>query len=148
MRRMVFVCLVSLLTVPAVFAQSFTTAPCSNADGDSHHSWGSQERACESRRATLPLAGGQLHVIGKNGGIELVGEDRSDVALEAQVVAQASTREEAEQLVRDVRVETDGTIRAEGPKTGNWSVNYKLRVPRRLDRGTEYTERRDQRRER
>ena len=133
MRQMVFVCLASMVAVPTVFAQSFTTAPCSNAEGSSQHSWGSsQERACESRRATLPLAGGQLHVIGKNGGIELVGEDRNDVALEAQVSAQASSREEAERLVHDVRVETDGSIRAEGPKTGNWSVNYKLRVPRHL----------------
>jgi hypothetical protein len=129
---MVLACLASLVTAPAVLAQSFTTAPCSNADGSSQHSWGSQERACESRRATLPLAGGQLHVIGKNGGIELVGEDRNDVALEAQVVSQASTRDEAERLVHDVRVETGGTIHAEGPKTGNWSVNYKLRVPRHL----------------
>ncbi len=133
MRPMAFVGLASLLAVPAVFAQSFTTAPCSNSDGGSRHSWGSsQERACESRSTTLPLAGGQLHVVGKNGGIELVGEDRNDVALEAQVVAQASTHEEAERLVQDIRVETDGTIHAEGPKTGNWSVNYKLRVPRHL----------------
>ena len=135
MRPMVVVCFASLLIVPAAFAQSFTTAPCSsNGDGGSHHSWssGSQERACESRRATLPLAGGELHVIGKNGGIELVGEDRNDVALEAQVIAQASSREDAERLVHEVRVETDGTIRAEGPKTGNWSVNFKLRVPRHL----------------
>jgi hypothetical protein len=133
MRRMVFACLAFLVAVPAAFAQSFTTAPCSNSDGSTHQSWGSsQERACESRRTTLPLAGGQLHVIGKNGGIELVGEDRTDVALEAQVTAQASSREEAERLVHDVRVETEGTIHAEGPKTGNWSVNYKLRVPRHL----------------
>ena len=135
MRPMVVVCFASLLIVPAAFAQSFTTAPCSsNGDVGSHHSWssGSQERACESRRATLPLAGGELHVIGKNGGIELVGEDRNDVALEAQVIAQASSREDAERLVHEVRVETDGTIRAEGPKTGNWSVNFKLRVPRHL----------------
>jgi hypothetical protein len=133
MRLVVVVGFASLLIVPAAFAQSFTSSPCSNSDGSSHHLWGSsQERACESRQTTLPLAGGQLHVIGKNGGIELVGEDRNDVALEAQVVAQASSREEAEQLVHDVRVETDGTIRAEGPKTGNWSVNYKLRVPRHL----------------
>jgi hypothetical protein len=133
MRPVVVVGFASLLIVPAAFAQSFTSSPCSNADGSSHHSSGSsQERACESRQTTLPLTGGQLHVVGKNGGIELIGEDRSDVALEAQVVAQASTREQAEQMVHNIRVETNGTIHAEGPKTGNWSVNYKLRVPRHL----------------
>ena len=122
----------SLLIVPSAFAQSFTTAPCSsNADGSSHHAW-SGERACESRRTTLPLAGGELSVTGNNGGIEVVGEDRNDIALEAQVTAQASSREDAERLVHDVRIETAGTIHAEGPKTGNWSVNFKLRVPRHL----------------
>jgi DUF4097 and DUF4098 domain-containing protein YvlB len=87
---------------------------------------------CESRKATLPLAGGQLNVSGKNGGIEVTGEDRNDVALEAQVTAQASTRDEAEKLVHEVSIETNGTIHAEGPKTGNWSVNFKLRVPKHL----------------
>ena len=101
MRPMVVACVASLLIVPSAFAQSFTTAPCSNEDGSSNHSWssGARERACESRRTTLPLAG-QLQVVGKNGGIEVVGEDRSDVALEAQVIGQASSREDAERLVR------------------------------------------------
>ena len=135
MRPMVVACVASLLIVPSAFAQSFTTAPCNNNDdGSSHHSWssGARERVCESRRTTLPLAGGQLSVTGKNGGIDVVGEDRNDVALEAQVIGQASSREDAERLVHEVRVETAGTIHAEGPKTGNWSVNFKLRVPRHL----------------
>lgn len=133
MRPMVAVCFASLLIVPSAFAQSFTTGTCnSNAEGSSHHSWGTEERVCESRKTTLPLAGGQLNVTGTNGGIEVVGEDRSDVALEAQVTAQALSRGEAERLVQEVRIETAGTIQAEGPKTGNWSVNFKLRVPRHL----------------
>src|ERR1700751_4231517 len=120
MRPMVVACVASLLIVPSAFAQSFTTAPCSsNGDGGSHHSWGSGERVCESRRTTLPLAGGQLGVTGKNGGIEVVGEDRNDVALEAQVNAQASSREDAERLVHEVSIETAGRIHAEGPKTAN-----------------------------
>lgn len=130
MRPMVVACFASLLIVPSAFGQSFTTAPCTSNAGD--HSWGSKERVCESRRTTLPLAGGQLSVTGKNGGIEVIGEDRSDVALEAQVTAQASSREDAERLVHEVRIETAGTIHAEGPGTGNWSVNFKLRVPRHL----------------
>ena len=135
MRPMIVVCFASLLIVPSAFAQSFTTAPCSsNADGSSHHSWlgGSGERVCESRRTTLPAPGGPLSVTGKNGGIEVVGEDRNDVALEAQVVAQASSREDAERLLHEVSVETAGAIHADGPKTGNWSVNFKLRVPRHV----------------
>jgi len=133
MRPIVVACLVSLTAVPAAFAQSFTTAPCSgDKGGGSYHSSDSKERVCESRQTTLPLAGGQLRVSGTNGGIELTGEDRNDVALEAQVVATAESRQEAEELVHQVTVETSGTIHAEGPKTGNWSVNFKLRVPKHL----------------
>jgi len=128
MRPIIVACFASLLIAPAAFAQSFTTSPCSGDESSRH----SEERVCESRQTTLPLAGGQLNVSGKNGGIEVTGEDRNDVALEAQVTAQASTREEAERLVHEVRVETSGTIHAEGPITGNWSVNFKLRVPKHL----------------
>jgi len=133
MRPIVVACLASLLIAPAAFAQSFTTGPCSSdSGGGSHHSWSSEERACESRRTTLPLTGGQLNVSGTNGGIEVTGEDRGDVALEAQVTAQAPSKSEAEQLLHEVHIETNGTIHAEGPKTGNWSVNFRLRVPKHL----------------
>jgi len=135
MRPIVVACFVSLMMAPAAFAQSFTTSPCSSDAGDtSHHSWSSdsKERVCESRKTTLPFAGGQLNVSGKNGGIEVTGEDRNDIALDAQVTARASSRDEAQRLVQEVRIETAGTIHAEGPRTGNWSVNFKLHVPKHL----------------
>jgi DUF4097 and DUF4098 domain-containing protein YvlB len=81
---------------------------------------------------------GSVDVKGTNGGIEVIGEDRKDIALEARVTAQASGRDEAEALLHKVTVATNGRIEASGPSmsgwfnSSNWSVNYKLRVPRHV----------------
>ena len=140
MRRFVLGCAAVLLTATFAHAQNFTTAPCPH-DGDSDNSWfGHRERACELRRATLPVSGGHLGVTGQNGAIEVVGEDRSDIALEAKVTAQAGSQGDAEALLHEVHVLTsNGEIRAEGPRSDsgvwshrNWSVSYRLRVPRQL----------------
>ena len=127
---------------PSLHAQSFTVSPCTGDDDGSHnHSWfdgvfGGQERVCELRKVTLPLTDGQVAVSGTNGGIAVVGENRQNVALEAQVVAQASNRSDAETIERAVKVLTGGTIHAEGPQFRgehkSWYVNYRLHVPRHL----------------
>jgi hypothetical protein len=140
MRRCVVGCLFALLFAGRLPAQSFTTRPCDGDQGNTaNNSWmfGHQYRVCELRRATLPLINGQLSVSGKNGGIEVIGEERQDIALEARVIAQDSGRDEAQSLAREVKIVTTGTIHAEGPQTWgfshrSWSVNYRLHVPRHL----------------
>jgi DUF4097 and DUF4098 domain-containing protein YvlB len=92
---------------------------------------------CELRRATIPVVNGQLSVSGKNGGIEVIGEERQDIALEARVIAQDADRDEAKSLAREVKIVTTGTIHAEGPQTWgwsrrSWSVNWRLHVPRHV----------------
>lgn len=136
-----FLCLVALATIPfslCLHAQSFTTSACT--DDDHHHSggwFGNGETACESRRTTLPLVDGHLRVSGTNGGIEVVGEDRRDVALEARVTAHGSSQDDAMAVVHRVEIVTHGTIHATGPHTSgwtnhSWTVDYTLRVPRQL----------------
>jgi hypothetical protein len=140
MRRSVITLFLALLFVRQLPAQSFTTSPCEKDEGSaSSNSWfsGHQDRACELRRATLLLVNGQLSVSGENGGIEVVGEERHDIALEAQVITQDSSREEAQSLAREVKIVTIGTMHAEGPKMGgishrSWAVNWRLRVPRHI----------------
>jgi len=134
-------CTLTLLAIP-LYAQSFTTAPCNGDEGNTHNNsfFGNKEKVCELRRTTLPLVNGQITVSGKNGGIEVIGEDRQDIALEARVVAQESSTEQAKSLLKEIKILTDGSIRAEGPSSGSffglfgssWYVNFRLHVPRHL----------------
>jgi hypothetical protein len=140
MRRLAAGCLFALLFAGRMPAQSFTTGPCDGDEGNTtNNTWpfGHQERVCELRRATVPLIDGQLSVSGKNGGIEVIGEERQDIALEARVITQDSSREDAQSLAREVKIVTTGTIHAEGPQTWgfshrSWYVNYRLHVPRHV----------------
>lgn len=129
-----------LLLSPFLHAQTFTTAPCgSNGNSNQSGNWlfGHHGHACELRETVLPLTDGRLSVSGMNGGIEVTGEDRRDVALEARVTAQDSDDNDAMALVHRIAIETHGTIHATGPtnigwSSQSWSVNYRLRVPRHL----------------
>jgi DUF4097 and DUF4098 domain-containing protein YvlB len=140
MRKFVVGCFFTLLFAGSLHAQSFTTTPCKGDDGNtSNNSWfsGHQGRVCELRSTILPLVNGQVSVSGKNGGIEVIGEDRQDIALEARVIVQDASREDAESILREVKIVTSGTIHAEGPQMSgwshrNWSVNFRLHVPRHL----------------
>jgi hypothetical protein len=139
MRRFVVGFLFVLAFAGCLPAQSFTTGPCDSDEGNTNnHGWlGHQDRACELRRTTVPLIDGQLSVSGKNDGIEVIGEERADVALEARVIAQDTDRDAALSLVREVKIVTTGTIHAEGPtmwglSRRSWYVNYRLHVPRHL----------------
>ena len=119
--------------VSALHAQSFSTSPCPS--GESH--WGDKPHACELRKTTLPLINGGVIVTGDNGGINLIGEDRQDILLEAHVATQASSQAVADATLREITVVTDGGIRAKGPGTGisqtSWYVSFTLHVPRQLN---------------
>lgn len=123
----------------SVHAASWSTGPCGNDEGNTHnHSWwGHQERVCELRTTTIKLGGPHLAVKSENGGIEVSGEDRPDVVVEARVQAWAGSASDAKDILNKVTIETSGdSIRNDGPHfhTGNsgYGVNYRLRVPRRL----------------
>src|SRR5437899_12676310 len=92
---------------------------------------------CEIKEQTLP-AGGLITVDGKqNGGISIKGWERNEVLVRSRIQTQAPTQAEADQLAREVRVETAGlSIHAEGPQTREdyyWYVSYEIFVPRRSD---------------
>ncbi len=86
-------------------------------------------------RETTFAAPGILNVdAGKNGGISVRGENRSDVLVRACVQAWGASQEEADSIVRSVRVQTGSTVRADS-STGseNFSVSYQILVPRSMN---------------
>jgi DUF4097 and DUF4098 domain-containing protein YvlB len=90
------------------------------------------------RRTTFALPSGHIGVETTNGGIDVTGEDRPDVSLDARVTAWAPSESEANDLLSQVVIDTDnGEIRDHGPHTHffnrtGYSVDYHLHVPRHL----------------
>lgn len=92
---------------------------------------------CEVREQKLP-AGGMLTVdASKNGGVAIKGWDQNEILVRARVQAAAATQAEADQLVKQIRVETSGgKVFAVGPenrKNYQWNVTYEIFVPKRTD---------------
>ena len=149
MRRLAgFLAILVLITIGSIvqsreaFAQqsgNWTSGACGDNEGNTHNQswWGHQERVCELRTATIKLGGQRLGVKSENGGIEVTGENRSDVQIEARVQAWAASEADARKILTQVSIETSGdNIRDNGPHfhLGNtgYGVNYRIRVPQRL----------------
>jgi hypothetical protein len=96
-------------------------------------------RACEVRAVPVRLNGRSLEIDGRqNGSIRVRGWDGDSVRVTARLQSNADTDSDAQQLLKDVRVVSDGrTIRAEGPNDWRsrqgWSASYVVMVPRRFD---------------
>jgi len=138
MRPNTLIACAALCVAATLQAQSFATHPC-NDSSDDHSAitrfFGGADQACEVRSTTFPLVSGHLNVKALNGSIDVVGEDRQDIALEARVSAHAGSTSEAASILHEITIDTGGTVEAHGPKTSsnrNWSVSYKLHVPHRL----------------
>lgn len=92
-------------------------------------------RYCEVREVSLK---GNRDVIrvdaSPNGGIKVLGWDKDEVLVRAKVVASAKSANAAQALARKVRLDTDGTIEADGPEGGRtewFSVSYHVYAPRK-----------------
>jgi hypothetical protein len=106
-----------------------------NKEFCSSESWSSDNKESyrELRESTV-AAGGVIDVdAGRNGGISVKGENRSDVLVRACVQAWGETLDAAKAEVANVRVTTAGAIRAEGPENSNYSVSFQILVPRSTD---------------
>ena len=138
MRPYALIASAALCAAATLNAQSFTTHPCGNNSDDRGtiaRFFGGAEQACELRTTTFPLVSGHLNVESMNGGIEVIGEDRQDIALEARVTARAGSQSDAADILHQITIATGGTVEAHGPKVSgsrNWSVSYKLHVPHHL----------------
>ena len=139
MHRLVLATSALLLLTPILHAQTLTTGACNGDEGQTKNFSFlgiAQERVCELRKTVLP-ARSEVKISNGNGGIEVIGQDRNDIAFEARVVATAGGREDAESVVREVKIDLGDTIHADGPSNSlfprrSWYVNYRLLVPHHI----------------
>lgn len=102
--------------------------------------WGS--KYCEVREITLPADGNDIGVRTVNGSIRVEGWDRDEIYIKAKIQVRGSKRG-AEEIASEITIDTDGTIRADGPSQswtrkifggrGGWSVSYRVMVPHDFD---------------
>lgn len=107
---------------------------CRNNWNDDHG------HACEIRDVPVRLSGRALEIDGRqNGSIRVQAWDGDQVKVTARLQANAESDAEAQALLKDVRITSDGRrISAEGPSEGRgyrsgWSASYVVMVPRRFD---------------
>ncbi len=82
------------------------------------------------RESTVASAGSLNIDAGRNGGIKVKGENRSDVLLRACVQAWGISEEAAKGIASSIRINTaGGMVKAEGPDENGWSVSFEARVP-------------------
>ncbi len=96
---------------------------------------------CEIKEQTLPAGGAVTVDARRNGGVSIKGWDRNEVLVRSRIQTAAPTQAEADELAKQIRVETAGLrIRAEGPEERDdyhWFVSYEIFVPRRTDLSVE-----------
>jgi DUF4097 and DUF4098 domain-containing protein YvlB len=97
---------------------------------------------CEVREITLEPRD-DVAVRSVNGGIDVESWDRNEIKVLAKVSISRMSRSDAEELLDEIEIETDGVIKATGPrkrggflgmfKGRGWSVSYRLMVPADTD---------------
>jgi DUF4097 and DUF4098 domain-containing protein YvlB len=94
---------------------------------------GDRASYCEVREATIGAANPIDVDAGRNGGISVRGWDRGDVQVRARIVGYGATKTDAQRIASEVRIETAGAVKAEGPDSGRdegWSVSFEVSVPK------------------
>ncbi|HXH69623.1 MAG TPA: DUF4097 family beta strand repeat-containing protein [Pyrinomonadaceae bacterium] len=124
---------VFFLSGTAVFTQDKNDRQYKKRDfcSSSNYSYNGKVSYKETREMTMS-AGSLLNVDGqRNGGIQIKGENRSDVLIRACVQTMGATEQEAQTLAKNIRIETSPNIRAENtPDEPIWGVSYEILVPR------------------
>lgn len=119
---------------------TFDHAPAQAASQDWCNDAGSyndrDETVCEVRELKESAQRSLDAQVG-NGSVTVTGTSRSDVAVQARVMASAPTTSEARDLAKQVTVTLEnGRLRATGPTTGrrqSWWVSYRAQVPAKYD---------------
>jgi len=132
--RVLFVLAAFLIGVVAAGAQDKAVAK-GNSNFCSDNNWSSDNKESARDLREMEVAGGGVISVdaGKNGGVSVRGENRNTVLIRACVQAWGPTADAARAAVQSVKINTGGTISAEGPDESNYSVSFEIRVPRNSD---------------
>ena len=103
-----------------------------------NHSWsynGRKQATAKELREIKMSATELLTVDGrKNGGISVKGENRSDVLIKACVRASGDTQQDADNLLKNIRISRGSVVKAEHlDEDAKFSVSYQILVPRSTD---------------
>lgn len=91
---------------------------------------------CEVREFTFTPSGEVGLDASPNGGIEVQGDEGSEIRVQARVSGRARNDEDAYRIVSAVRLNLDAGLEVSGPKTGrreSWAVSYRAHVPWQVD---------------
>lgn len=132
---LVFLLVITALSVITVTAQKPVERGQSHEFcSDNNWSNGNQVSFKELRQMTLPATGLLSVDGGQNGGIRVIGTNRSDILVRACVQAWGTTDEAAKALVSSIKISGGQEIKADS-STGDthWSVSYEISLPRNTD---------------
>jgi hypothetical protein len=90
-------------------------------------------RACEVEVKTIPARSMLTVRPGQNGAVQIVAYEGKDIEVHSRLQAGADNRGDAEELLKDIRVDLGQTITANGPGTNRnetWSASFVIYVPR------------------
>lgn len=130
MKARSLVCVTALLFVAYVLAPPVLGQEKSFCN--SNNSWGNKESFQDLREFTVASTGSVNVDAGRNGGVSVKGENRSDVLVRACVSSWGSTSDEAKAAVSSVRIDQSTNLRVDAPtgKDQKWSVSFEILVPR------------------
>lgn len=131
-----FLFLFAIVALSCLNVAAQNTGTYKNYEFCSDRNWsnGNKTSFKELRETTIPATRLLTVDADRNGGIKVIGENRSDIAVRACIQAWADSDSEAQSRVKNVRIETAGTVRAvNSGNESNWSVSYEILVPRSTD---------------
>jgi hypothetical protein len=92
---------------------------------------------CDVRVERLGASSALRIDAGQNGGIEVIGQNRTDIEVHARIRAQARSSTVAREIGESIRLQLDSrTLTADGPSTDrneSWYVSWVVYVPERMD---------------
>lgn len=101
--------------------------------------WNGAARACDVREYTVASTSVSVDA-GQNGGVRVMGGARTDTLVRARVVAMAGNQADADAILRQVQVSTEGgTVTARGPERvpgagrPGWHVSFEVWTPSKAD---------------